>query len=183
MFYLSEYRLSGTLENRKKEHALGRTLLSYGLSLEYGIKAEVLEEQGQKPRLKDRKDIFFNISHTLGLVVCGISTREIGVDVEKIRPFKERVMKRICTETEQKYIGENSEHFFRIWTLKESYLKAIGAGLAKPMREMEFWIQNNENEIQTDTKIVCSIEGWKFSQFLYAGSYVVSICEQNQGGI
>ena len=84
----------------------------------------------------------FSISHSGEWVVCGFGTSEIGVDIERIRPIKTDLLKRVCTDEECEYVlGEHIvecdmisdadvlTRFFEIWTLKEAYFKAIGSGI------------------------------------------------------
>lgn len=179
MIYLLEYDSVGTVQDRKTEHERGRELLRFGLEKQYGLQAVVRQESGRKPYLVNISDVYFNISHSSGLVVCSIDEREIGIDVEQIRPYDRRLMQRICTEEEIAYIcGGNreeeqmqNERFFRIWTLKESYLKATGQGLAVPMKKVSFIIDRSDPAM-----IRSNVSGWKFSQFRYAGRYMISQC-------
>ena len=80
----------------------------------------------KKPYIAENKNIFFNISHTQGCVICAISDNEIGVDVEKVRPINLKISKKICTPSEQKLLDKSSNklHFLlKMWTKKESYVK------------------------------------------------------------
>ncbi|MFM7316384.1 MAG: 4'-phosphopantetheinyl transferase family protein [bacterium] len=89
----------------------------------------------------------FNVSHTDGLVVVAISTCGIvGVDVENpsratdYLGLAHRFFSAI--ESEQIRNGESARQvseFFRIWTLKEAYVKAIGKGLAHGLDS--FWFK------------------------------------------
>lgn len=179
MVYLLEYDTAGTVQDREKERERGRELLRFGLDRQYGLQAVVRQESGVKPYLEGESGIYFNISHTSGLVACAINTQEIGIDVEYIRPYDRRLMHRICTEEEIAYIdggnrvGEQikSERFFRLWTLKESYLKAIGRGLAVPMKEVSFILDGSDTE-----QITSNVPGWTFRQFRFANRYLVSLC-------
>lgn len=88
--------------------------------------------KNQKPRIKTLPNLHFNISHTHKAVVCAISSNEIGVDIEKIRPINLKISSRICTKSEQKLI-ENScnkeKMLLEIWTKKESYAKMLGSSV------------------------------------------------------
>lgn len=87
-----------------------------------------------KPYLKDWPDVQFNLSHSGAYGVCAISNAPVGVDVEMIRPLRQDVAKRFFTKTEQGYLSARpAEEFFRLWTRKESFTKAIGKGLTLPM--------------------------------------------------
>ena len=92
----------------------------------------------KKPFLPDRKDIHFNISHSGEWVVCAISEKEVGIDVEKIRKINFNIARRFFStiEVDQLFsLPEKAQlnYFFDLWTLKESYLKALGTGLTKPL--------------------------------------------------
>ncbi|MDE6566199.1 MAG: 4'-phosphopantetheinyl transferase superfamily protein [Lachnospiraceae bacterium] len=179
MIYLLEYDTDGAVQNRKIEHERGRELLRFGLEKSYGLQAIVRQESGGKPYLENISGVYFNISHTSGLVACGIDEREIGIDVERICRYDRRLMQRICTEEEIAYIcGDDreeeqaqNERFFRLWTLKESYLKATGQGLAMPMKEVSFVIDRGNPAM-----IRSNVSGWEFSQFRYARRYMISQC-------
>lgn len=77
---------------------------------------------------------FFNLSHSGDIAVCAVSDGEVGVDIQKIAPVNGRLLKRVCTQSELRYIasaGEGEESAFcRVWTVKESVIKQLGAGLS-----------------------------------------------------
>lgn len=75
------------------------------------------------------KSIYFNVSHSNGLVVLAVSKdHEIGIDIEIIREVKNDLKRYVTNDSEYQSIKSN-EDFFRIWTSKESLLKCIGTGL------------------------------------------------------
>lgn len=183
MIYLSEYDSVGRRQDMHTEHKLGRSLLRFGLERGFGRSYTVGREEGGKPVLNEAPNIYFNISHTRGLVVCGISEYTIGVDAEYIHPFDKRLMRRVCTEDEIAYIYGNSggkenlhqqwERFFRLWTLKESYLKATGQGITVPMKEVRFFPEQGGGR----NRIRFCMPGWAFRQFRYGGRFIVTVCE------
>ena len=83
----------------------------------------------------------FNLSHSHGLAaVAVVRNREIGVDVEKIRPefAGEDIAKRYFSPTEVAELRRlpeerRAEGFFLCWTRKEAYVKALGEGLHFPL--------------------------------------------------
>ncbi|MGJ8724652.1 MAG: 4'-phosphopantetheinyl transferase family protein [Roseibacillus sp.] len=94
----------------------------------------VFEESNQgKPSLPGLE---FNISHTEGLSVLGVSTApSLGIDLEKNLPLEDlkELAKRVLTHTEQATLFELTADqllttFYRFWTAKEAYLKALGTG-------------------------------------------------------
>ena len=66
-----------------------------------------------------------SITHSGDFAGLAIAPNPIGIDLEALRPVKERVAA---------YIGQKGVHapskFFPIWCAKESYLKCTGEGLA-----------------------------------------------------
>ncbi|MDA3864490.1 MAG: 4'-phosphopantetheinyl transferase superfamily protein [Deltaproteobacteria bacterium] len=79
--------------------------------------------------------IYYNLSHTEGFSVMALATREIGVDVEKVRPVnkKARLNPEIFSKEELKKLKQEPESsdisFWKLWTLKEAYLKWQGLNL------------------------------------------------------
>lgn len=69
-----------------------------------------------------------SISHSGEFVLIGIHNKEIGVDIEVIKPFNPRLIARYFTKDEQDFIKCDAD-FFKIWTVKEAYLKLTGEGL------------------------------------------------------
>ena len=85
-------------------------------------RVEIVREEGAKPRF-DTDDAHFNLSHSGGVILVGISHAPIGVDIEKIRPIDFKKFDFIDAEDEQ--------DFFEKWTERESYLKFTGEGMSK----------------------------------------------------
>ena len=106
-----------------------------------------------KPYLKN-SGVFFNISHCIGLAVCGIDNCEIGVDVENVRESPD-------------------ETFFRVWTLKESFVKAVGIGISYPLNTAEFLFEGSAIKA-----IGC--DGFSFVQFVINDAFICSVCLKKQ---
>ena len=95
----------------------------------------------QKPSLAPEQRLKFNVSHSGGLAVFAFTLdREIGVDVEHIRPLPDmaEIAKRFfCLEEAAELLSlaanEQEHAFFLCWTRKEAYLKALGNGLSEPL--------------------------------------------------
>jgi 4'-phosphopantetheinyl transferase len=89
--------------------------------------------------------IDFNISHSCEYVVCAFTdSGRVGIDLERIRPLDLSEMDRYLTAKELEDIrraSDASRELYRLWTRKESILKADGRGLAVNLREirLEGW--------------------------------------------
>ena len=98
-------------------------------------------EQG-KPRLADAEAgarLDFNLSHAGGHALLAVSAGvPLGADIEAVRPVEEKVAERFFSAAEVRALlalpaAARLDGFFRCWTRKEAYLKALGSGLAAPL--------------------------------------------------
>ena len=95
----------------------------------------------------------FNISHTKNLIICAVTLEDdIGCDVENIgrnnnvlaiaeRYFSSKEIDELFALPE----AQQRDRFFDYWTLKESYIKAWGLGLAIPLADFSFEINDTEH--------------------------------------
>lgn len=87
----------------------------------------------------------FSLSHTKGAVALAVDARPVGVDVEAVRPISEKLLRRVLSAREFAWFsgrGSCPADFFTLWTLKESYYKALGTGLPGIPNETSF-VQEN----------------------------------------
>lgn len=98
-----------------------------------------------KPELEPPCGVFFNTSHSDGLAVVAIAyERRVGVDIERVRPIPGvlELADRYFAPGEVRLLQSTpaesrAEVFLTIWTRKESYAKAIGAGLSMPFESFD----------------------------------------------
>jgi 4'-phosphopantetheinyl transferase len=94
-----------------------------------------------KPAVASARDIQFNVSRSKDFAAIAITAQcQVGIDIEHIRelPKLEQIAERFfCREEYEEIISlspvERSAAFFRCWTRKEAYVKALGAGLSIPL--------------------------------------------------
>lgn len=135
--------------------SLGVELLIKKACLDFGIDYENLEivfNESGKPYFKNSK-YFFNTAHSGKYAICVISDKEVGIDIEEIKDFKEKVAERMFTKREQQYIGicpDKEDMFYRLWTLKESYSKCIGKGLNISFNSIELSGEDNKIVVNED---------------------------------
>lgn len=72
--------------------------------------------------------IKFNISHSNNLCIIGVSSIEIGVDIEFVRNRNLDIMNRFFAKEEKDNVSSLKD-FYKVWTNKESLVKCIGVGL------------------------------------------------------
>ena len=79
--------------------------------------------------------IYFNISHSHGVVALVLDEIPIGIDIEIIRPADHKLVDYISSKEEKEYIKDDKT-FFEIWTNKESLVKAVGTGIRNKVNEI-----------------------------------------------
>ncbi len=165
-------------KNRKSEHETAHALLKSAVQKYAEAKNILISEENlvldyleyQKPYFRHYPDIYFNLSHCTGLAVCLLSAHECGVDAESVRKLRPAVIRRVFSPDEQILLHEAAEPdktFTKIWTLKESYVKAVGRGISYPMQNVCFQFRND--------KIFCNQQHTDFYQTEYE-NYQISVC-------
>lgn len=116
--------------------------------------------------------IFFNAAHS-GNYAFGVSSdSEIGCDVEIIKQAHLDIAKRFFTAQEYIYISdsENKDNiFFKLWTIKESYIKFTGEGLRTPLNSFEIQISSdNISIIENSKKKSCFVTHFEYKNHSFA---------------
>ena len=143
--YLPKERQQKVLRYRnqidRKLSVASYLLLACGLYQQFGVVDPVIAYGLKgKPYLPDRPDVHFNISHCSGGCVCAVSDQPVGVDIQDIRPFSQRVANYCCSAGELALLQQSqnpSEDFARMWAMKESYVKMTGEGIAKKLPDVD----------------------------------------------
>lgn len=129
--------------------------------------------------------VSFNLSHCEGLILCGITRdHDIGVDVEDTQRSTIAAFDRLSryfSPSEIKDLAQlpgdiRKKRFFDYWTLKESYIKARGTGLAIPLGKFSFQFRADSLhgfEIHPDLKDDAS--NWQFWRIPIAGRYLGAV--------
>lgn len=109
-------------------------LLSQAVATEYGLAPlpEVARTEAGKPYFPALPQLHFNISHTKGLILCALSDRPVGVDIETVRPRRASLPRFALSQEEyRRYeaLGGDWSAFYILWTQKEAWCKYTGLGL------------------------------------------------------
>jgi len=93
--------------------------------------------------------IHFNISHVSSLVAVALGGHELGLDVETTerRTDIDLLMPRQFTSEEIQWVLRQTDRrraFFRVWTLKEAYIKLLGTGFRTSTKSFEFNLESGE---------------------------------------
>lgn len=133
-------------------------------------------KQGGKPYFVTGP-ICFNLSHSGDYVMCALSGNEVGCDVEYKRDAGLKIAKRFFSQAEQEYLAgcDDADAFAKLWTLKESVLKASGVGISYPMDEFSVVgngvIVDSINMLVKDEDIRLYIKNYR-----NIGDYAFSAC-------
>ena len=183
---VSEYRRQKVDKMKHQEdkmRSLGAGLLLQKVLYDFGIdeKTAVFEtNQNGKPHIMhaDRDSglppLHFNLSHSGDYAMCVIGDNLAGCDVERVRKIDLKIADRFFAPSEIELIKTQPTSeaqintFFRLWTLKESYIKAEGQGLSMGLKT--FSVQPDSNKIIRDNvEVACSLyefdvdKSYKFS--------------------
>jgi 4'-phosphopantetheinyl transferase len=176
---------------------LGRTLARTMLSSLAPVAPRdwpiAIDERG-RPELQARPegvpDLRFNLSHTPGLIACAVAIgREVGVDVEYIgrRLAYENIPERFFSAREVRDLRalpqhEQSRAFFDYWTLKESYIKARGLGLALPLGQFTFVRRGDAPPlIEFAPELKDDPASWQFAQFSPTHEHRMAVAVRRTG--
>jgi len=131
-----------------------------------------------KPFVEPPCALRFNVSNSLGLVVCLVGQRgEVGVDIEP-RTRAESIVEvapRMFSALELAQLDQLREdqrpgRCLQLWTLKEAYIKARGMGLALPLDKFSFVFDEAEAiRLRLDPSLNDRPERWRFCLFEHAG--------------
>lgn len=180
------YRFEKDRHSSLVTRALVRTVLSRYADVPPGDWRFVANQYG-RPEISEphgERSLRFNLSHTAGLVVCLVSRgRDVGVDVEDrtrdgnlldvadrfFSPFEVRALRALPPE-------EQMDRFFLYWTLKESYIKARGMGLAISLSAFSFDVDSPESGIRIlfEPGLVDDPGRWQFSAMSYGRRHAIA---------
>ncbi len=120
------------------------------------------------------ENIYFNLSHSADWAICAVGEKRVGCDIEKIEEEPEGLAERFFHQNEADYLNtleqeKRIEAFYRLWTLKESYIKMTGEGLHLPLNCFEILLGSENLSVRRDGTIIpChlmeyNIPGYKLS--------------------
>ena len=140
--------------------------------------------------------IHYNVSHAGNWVVLAGGAGRLGVDLMQTKDSRVdrldnffRLMQGQFTAAEWSVIRSNEKTpeeqlaaFFRNWTLKESYVKAVGTGLNLDLQTLDFKVEAEltKGKVEDRTKLVRdgNETSWRFEESFLDPEHVVSVCTE-----
>jgi 4'-phosphopantetheinyl transferase len=170
--------------------ALLRTVLSRYAALDPAQWLFALNAYG-KPEIANpyggRQSINFNLSHTDGLIVLGVSAgTAFGIDTENLHTRQAPIdiadsffAVDEAAALHRLAVDEQEQRFFSYWTLKEAYIKARGMGLSIPLDRFSFHFSANRKiHISFQPPLEDDPDRWRFQQFSPSSDHLVSLCTE-----
>jgi 4'-phosphopantetheinyl transferase len=179
--------------DHRREYLIGRVFLREVIAAYSGGPAADLEFESNasgKPRLKTSVDgapLSFNFSHGADLMACAVTRLgEVGVDVETIS--QDRGMVEVADHyfssielagLEALGAVDQQSQFFRIWTLKEAYIKARGEGHSQALDSFSFYcLQPNTIRLVARGE---EVDGWSFWSLQPVAGQMIAVAVQSAG--
>jgi 4'-phosphopantetheinyl transferase len=165
--------------------ALVRTALSSHRPVPPGAWRFTLNAHG-KPGVEPDCGLQFNLSNSVGLVVCLLAEgAEVGVDVESSERAEDilKLAPRVFSASEQAQLHDlddagKLDHALSLWTLKESYIKARGMGLALPLDKFSFLFGGAAGvQLEIDPSLEDAPARWRFGLLDRAGHRIAMMVE------
>lgn len=149
----------------------------------YGLKEKSVEyEFGEwgKPSLKYQPNIYFSLSHSGDYAICSIGDKPIGNDIELIKHGRLKVADRFFAKEELDWMyavqdeEEITQRMFRIWTMKESFLKATGKGISLPLGDFAVIVAEDKDKIRV--KHSYNAKFYHMKEYADIDGYRVAVC-------
>ena len=125
----------------------------------------------------------FNLSHAGRWAALAVGPLPVGVDIERRRTEARGVAQRFFCPEETALLEAQTDPekrnalFFRLWTLKESFLKATGLGLELPLNAFCISFENGEPRV----KHAVNGRDYRFREYFCVDGYALSVCAENAG--
>lgn len=162
----------------------GEALLRYALEKYFDLEYEkeiIAENEFGKPYLIN-KQISFNISHSGDWSVLVCFENDSGIDIEKIEEPPYEIMTKTFTQKEIEQIENidqqvKGRQFYKMWTLKESYIKMIGQGLSLALDSFSIDIEDENKIIVTDNNR--QLTDVQLKLFSPDAEHIAAVCLRN----
>lgn len=170
-------KIKNKKQGKSRAQSISAGLLLKEVLFRYGmdVKSERIGLHG-KPEIEG---ICFNLSHSEDMVLCAVSKKEVGCDIEKVKEVTPRLASRFFADEENCYLNglaeeERNGEMIRIWTMKESYVKMTGEGIQFPFTDFSVISKGQNMLLRKGKKEECYF--WTDE---YMG-YKMSVCAREQ---
>lgn len=138
---------------------------------------------------QNAQQLHFNVSHTHHCVVYAITKNdEVGVDVEYVKKNIDyaAIAKHFFSSQEyalinQAHPSEKCDIFYRIWTCKEAFIKALGLGLSYTLNDFDVGeLSNNSAKILRIKNDFEKSKNWSLFCWTPMDGYVAALAVERE---
>lgn len=140
-----------------------------------------------KPELAGVPGLQFNLTHTDGLVACAVVLGQpVGLDAEPLaRQVDLGVADHFFARVEADWLAslppaERPRGFLRLWTLKECWAKAVGAGLHLPLKDIIARV--DPPSIELSAILPYSAGDWHLSELTFGPTHLGALAVPAKAG-
>ena len=113
-------------------------LLARAAAEHWGLRdlPEIIRGERGKPFFYGVAGQEFNLSHSGDVALCALDGKPVGVDVQKVKMWRDSLPRRTCTPAELVWLDGGEDlwaRFAQLWALKECRAKYTGMGLTRPV--------------------------------------------------
>ena len=137
----------------------------------------------------EKASVNFNLSHSGDVVLYAFSReRQVGIDIEFVREktdfmaiseswfrTNELAVLKACPEDQRR------QCFFRGWTRKEAYLKALGEGIAYGLDRFEVSLQENDAALLWHQNGEQEVQRWQLLDLLIGADCCAALAVEGRG--
>ena len=169
--------------------------LAAGLLLDHALEPFGLQERSVeyeigewgKPALKYHPEICFSLSHSGDYAVCTIGDKPVGNDIERVKTGRLKVADRFFAEEERDWIyeaereEEQVQRMFRLWTMKESFVKAIGRGMSLSLQDFAIYVDGESGRARVRHSV--DAKYYHMREYREIAGYCTALCVQESAEI
>ncbi len=115
----------------------------------------------------------FNLSHSGNFAALAIADRPVGIDIELVRSITDDIAGRFFSPAEVHALrklpsSEQEAAFFRCWTRKEAFVKALGTGLNYPLSSFDVSVADEPypRVLRADAEVTSDVACWRLVNFV-----------------
>lgn len=170
-------RIEKMRQSKSRKQSLGAGILLNEVLSKHKIRSEdVYLDEGGKPMIKG---LHFNLSHSGDMVICATDENPVGCDIEQIKKAPPCLAEHYFCESEKQYLSQfmgdrYDKEFYRLWTMKESYMKYTGEGMRLALDEFEIRIQDEAQIIRNGIIQDCVLKEYKVP------GYHITVCAKEK---
>lgn len=144
-----------------------------------------------KPYLPQYPALHISVSHSGSWFVCAVSSQPVGVDLQEHTPLRDETLenaaRRYCKiagrffhPLEASFVLENpQEHFFPVWTAKESYVKFTGRGMDDAYSDFCVVSEGLRSRLHRQVPVTWQAEDVSFHMSGFEENYTLCVCAEN----